>query len=111
MQIVTERFGKVLVAHSPDELNEETASSLKRAMEKPLESGQKHVVVQMDRTESFDSGGLTSLLDLQDILRQQGGRMIISGLGDVGRRIFAVTRLDRQFDVHESVIDAVSSLQ
>jgi anti-sigma B factor antagonist len=111
MHIATETFGDVLVAHTPDELTEETAEAFLEALAPPLEAGQVQIVLQVDRSEAWDSAGLTALLDLQDRLRERGGRLTISGLGDPGKKIFELTRLDRQFDLFESVIDAVSSFR
>ena len=109
MQISTETFGNVLVAHTPDELTEDTAAAFFDALDAPVESGHLRIVLQMDRSEIYDSSGLTALLDFQDKLKESGGSVKISGLADHGRKIFEVTRLDQRFDVFGSVIDAVAS--
>jgi anti-anti-sigma factor len=111
MNIHTEVFGDVLVAHTPEELTEESIASFENCIEQQFESGLIQVVLQMDRSEAYDSAGLTALLDLQDELRARGGNLKVSGLGDPGLKIFEVTRLDQRFDIFESVIDAVSSFQ
>ena len=111
MQISTESFGDVLVAHTPDELTEETVSLFRDALAKPIEQGQVKIVLEMERSETFDSAGLTALVDLQDELRHSGGNLKVSGLKDPGRKIFEVTRLDQRFDLFESVIDAVASFR
>jgi anti-sigma B factor antagonist len=111
MQISTETFGHVLVAHTPDELNDENTPVLIDALEAPIESGQVNIVLQMDHTEQYDSVGLTSLVDLHERLREAGGNLKVSGLGDPGRKIFELTRLDQRFDLYDSVIDAVGSFQ
>ena len=111
MQLATETFGNVLVAHTPDELTEETNAPFLDALGAHIQSGQKRIVLQMDRSEVYDSVGLTGLADLQDELREVGGNIRISGLCDPGRKIFEVTRLDRRFEIFDSVIDAVASFQ
>jgi anti-sigma B factor antagonist len=111
MHINTETFGTVLVVHTPDGLTEETSRHFTSAMDEHLNLGQSSIVLQMDRSEQFDSVGLTALLDLQDRVRQEGGAVKISGLVDPGRKIFEVTRLDQRFDLFESVIDAVGSFR
>ena len=109
MQISTETFGNVLVAHTPDEFNEDSVHDFLAALQQSLDSGLVNVVLQMDRSESYDSVGLTALVDLQEQIRDRGGNLKISGLADPGRKIFEVTRLDQKFDVFDSIIDAVSS--
>jgi anti-anti-sigma factor len=111
MQITTETFGEVVVVHTPDDLMEETARLLSEAVEGHVRQGCSAIVLQMDRTDAYDSVGLTALLDLQDLARQAGGAVKISGLADPGRKIFELTRLDQRFDLFESVIDAVASFR
>lgn len=109
MQIAMESFGDVLVVHTPDDLTEETSRVFVSAVESHLADGQSSIVLQMDRSELFDSAGLTTLLDLQDQVAQSGGAIKISSLTEPGRKIFEVTRLDQRFDLFDSVIDAVAS--
>jgi len=111
MNLATETFGQVMVVHTPDELAGDNAAAFLTALEPTLEAGQKQMVLEMDRTEQYDSAGLTVLLDLQDKIREQGGNVKVSGLNNIGRKIFEVTRLDRRFDVFDSLIDAVSSFR
>ena len=111
MQLTTETFGDVMVAHTPDELTEDNAVEFLDAFEQAIAAGQVKIVLQMDRSDTYDSGGLTALLDLQDRLRERGGNLKVSGLGDPGRKIFEITRLDQRFDVFDSVINAVASFQ
>ncbi len=111
MQVSTETFGNVLVAHTPEELTEETTRLFHEAIETHLQAGLKSVVLQMDRSETVDSAGLTALVDLHERLREQGGNVKICALTETGRKIFHVTRLDEEFDLYESMIDAVGSFQ
>jgi anti-anti-sigma factor len=111
MQITTETFGDVLVVHTPDDLTEQTTRVFTSAVDGHLSKGRSSIVLQMDRSEQYDSVGLTALLDLQEQARQAGGAVKISGLVDPGRKIFEVTRLDQRFDLFDSVIDAVASFR
>jgi anti-sigma B factor antagonist len=111
MQITSETFGDVVVVHTPDDLMEETSRLLTEAIEMHLRKGSSAIVLQMDRTDSYDSAGLTALVDLQDQARQAGGTVKISGLEEPGRKIFELTRLDQRFDLFDSVIDAVASFR
>ena len=111
MHITTETFGSVLVVHTPDDLTEETSRHFAASLEEHFQQGRSSIVLQMDRSELFDSIGLMALLDLQDQARHLGGTVKISGLVDPGRKIFEVTRLDQRFDLFESVIDAVASFR
>lgn len=109
--ISTETFGNVVVAHTPDELTEDSAAGLLGALEEPIEAGRVRIVLQMDGTEVYDSAGLTALVELQEKLRAAGGNLVVCGLVDPGRKIFEITRLDQRFDLYESAIDAVESFE
>jgi anti-anti-sigma factor len=111
MQVNTETFGDVLVVHTPEDLTEETTKLFHEAIETHLETGLRRVVLQMDRSETLDSAGLTALVDLHEKLRGDGGNVKICALTETGRRIFRVTRLDEEFDLFDSMIDAVGSFQ
>jgi anti-anti-sigma factor len=108
MNLQTETFGKVVVVHTPEELGVPQAddfASFVRRLER------KHVVFDLDGTELLDSAGLTSLLDAQDLLRSKGGDAKAASGNAINRKILEITRLDRQLEVFESVVDAVRSLQ
>lgn len=106
MNATTEVFGDCAVVHAPQDLGREAAERLETYL-RSLE--QIHVVLDMDDVEQIDSVGLTMLLDAQELLRTLGGDLKISSAGAVNRKILEITRLDRQLDVFESVIDAVKS--
>jgi anti-anti-sigma factor len=111
MRPTTELFGQVLVVHPPDELTDDFAANFVDAVEEMLEDGHRQIVLAMDRTEGFDSAGLTALLDLRDKIQEHGGAIRVSNLGDVGMRVFKVTRLDKQFDLFADTTAAVASFQ
>lgn len=111
MNLTTETFGNVTVVHTPDDLLAENAAGFLDALEPAIAAGQLQMVLEMDRTDLYDSAGLTALLDLQDRLRARGGNVKVSGLNETGRKIFEVTRFDQRFDLFQSLIDAVSSFR
>lgn len=111
MKIITETFGNVLVAHAPDELTEDSTGALVDTVHAAFASGQTAIVLQMENSETFDSSGLTQLADLQDELREENGSLTMCGLSETGRTIFRITRLEHEFEICESVIDAVTRLQ
>jgi anti-sigma B factor antagonist len=111
MKLTTETFGNVMVVHTPDELIGENSAGFLEAVQTSIAAGHLKMVLEMDRTEQFDSQGLNMLLDVQDAVREKGGAVKISGLQETGRKIFEVTRLDQRFDLFDSLIDAVSSFK
>lgn len=108
MNLPTELFGSVAVIHAPDELAFDQAgqfTSFVGGLER------SNVVLDLDGTESLDSAGLTAVLDSQDALRLLGGDLKIATVNASNRKILEITRLDRQLEVFDSVIEAVKSFQ
>jgi anti-sigma B factor antagonist len=106
MNLPTEIFGDVIVVHAPDELTNDHADAFAKfisTLEKPS------VVLDMDTTESLDSAGLESLVQCQQTQREALGDIKIATTNANNRKILEITRLDEQFDVFHSVIDAVKS--
>jgi anti-sigma B factor antagonist len=106
MNLATEIFGDCVVVHAPQDLGRDQADRFEgfiRALDRV------QVVLDLDNVEQVDSDGLTALVDAQEQLKAIGGDLKIATGNVVNRKILEITRLDRQFDVFESVIDAVKS--
>ena len=108
MNLPSEIFGSVIVVHTPEELAAEQAEIFESYLP-TLE--RDNIVLDMDNTEILDSAGLSSLLAVQDVFRDRGGQLKISATNTANRKILEITRLDRQIEVFQSVIDAVKSCQ
>lgn len=108
MNLPTEIFGEVIVAHTPDELGSDQTEGLTGYLGS-LERNQ--IVLDLDNTEMINSRGLTMLLDAQEMLRDGGGQLKISTTNAMNRKILEITRLDQQLEVFSSVVDAVKSFQ
>jgi anti-sigma B factor antagonist len=108
MQLPTEVFGNVVVVHTPEELGSDQADALEHLL---ADTTPRRIVLDMDNTEMLDSQGLAALLNAHDQVRKQGGDVKIATTSTVNRKILEITRLDQEFDVFESVIDAVKSFR
>ena len=106
MNLPTEIFGETIVVHTPEELGRDQAEMFQSFVTN-LE--RNNVVLDLDNTESLDSGGLESLLTSQNDLREGGGDVKIATTNTVNRKILEITQLDRQLEVFDSVIEAVKS--
>jgi len=108
MNLPTEVFGSVSVVHAPQEMGADQADGLE-AFLATLEH--RNVVLDLDGTEMIDSRGLESLLGVQDRLREAGGGLKIATTNATNRKILEITRLDRQLEAFENVIEAVRSFR
>lgn len=106
MNLSTEIFGAVMVVHTPEELGEDQADNVRAFLES---RERQRIIIDLDGTETIDSVGLETLLDVQDKLRAQGGDLRIATTNHANRKILEITRLDSMLEVFDSVIDAVKS--
>ncbi|MCA9270646.1 MAG: STAS domain-containing protein [Planctomycetales bacterium] len=106
LNLPTEIFGDTIVVHAPDELAEEQADEFV-AYVTALE--RSNVIVDLDATESLDSKGLEAIMESREVLHDLQGDLKIATTSKVNRKILEITRLDRQVEIFESVIDAVKS--
>jgi anti-anti-sigma factor len=108
MHLATEIFGPVVVVHTPEELGqaqaEEFADFVRRL-------DRRSVVFDLDGTELLDSAGLAALCEAQEGLRVAGGDARLATSQVTCRKVLEITRLDRQLEVFDSVVDAVRSYQ
>jgi anti-sigma B factor antagonist len=106
MKLPTEIFGDVVVVHTPEELGADTSVLLERFLTSQERS---NVIVDLDGSETIDSGGLEALLNAQEALRAMHGDLKIATSNAANRKILEITRLDDQLEVFDTVIDAVKS--
>lgn len=106
MNLPTEVFGDVVVVHTPEEIGQEQSVQIREYLT-TLERSK--VVVDLDGTESIDSAGLSAFLDAQDAIREVRGDIKISTANTANQNILKITRLDKQLEVFDSVVDAVKS--
>ena len=106
MKLPTEVFGDVVVVHTPEELGTDTSLQLERFLTSQERS---NVIVDLDGSETIDSGGLEVLLNAQEALRALLGDLKVATSNKANRKILEITRLDEQLEVFDTVIDAVKS--
>ena len=106
MKLPTEVFGEVVVVHTPEELSNDTAGQLESFLTSLERS---NVIVDLDGSETIDSGGLEALVSAQEALRALSGDLKLAASNPANRKILEITRLDQQLEVFDTVIDAVKS--
>jgi anti-sigma B factor antagonist len=95
-------------------LNYSSADDLKHRLKEfvaaKLDEGRPRFVVNLANVGVMDSCGLAVLISLKKLVDGRGGRLILSNLSAMIQRLFALTRLDRAFEVYpteEAAIRAV----
>ena len=85
------------------ELDCATDLVLKRFIGNLLDAGRIHVALDLAQLSFTDSSGLSVMLESEQRLERQGGRLALVSPRGVVRRVLEITGLYGAFDVHGSL--------
>lgn len=81
---------------------------LKQKVQEHLEIGDRKFVIDFANTGYIDSSGLGVLVSLSKKLKEFGGELRLSGLGDELRMLFELTRLVTLFKISGTLEEALA---
>ncbi len=102
--------GGIKILDLVGEVDVYTAPRFKAAVNELIESGQRHLVVNMERVTYMDSSGFGTLLSANKKLKPVGGTVNLVKCSGSIDRILRITRLDAVFHTYDSVDEAIKSL-
>jgi anti-anti-sigma factor len=104
--------GQILVLELPEKLVDETIDLVQEAVRDGLPRADgAAVVLDASQVALINSLGITCLLQIQDRCRSQQASMAIAALPQPIRTLLGQLRLDRRFDLRDTVDGAVLSLE
>ncbi len=109
MNISCEEYDQVAVIGIDGELSADTLEVFKSTIRENLKIGHLFFVIVFDKISFIDSQGLEALLWLKDEAESKQGQVKLAGLDETQAKILAMTRLDRSFDIHREIVQAVKS--
>lgn len=92
------------------ELDASNSSELVSVFDPLLKEGNRKFIIDLQKVSFVDSAGLSALVKLLKRTRGQSARLFLAGSQDPVRRVLQLTRLDRAFDIAETVPQALQSL-
>jgi anti-sigma B factor antagonist len=84
-------------------LNAASAVSVKNVFKEQVQKGGRTILVDLSGLEFIDSSGLAALVSGYKLAREAGGVLKLAGLSEQARSVFAVTHLDRVFEIAPDV--------
>jgi anti-anti-sigma factor len=75
------------------------SGEMRAALANALRTKPASVSLDLSGVSFLDTSGLATLIEAVRIARNQGTRLILSGMHDQPRYFFAITHLDRLFDI------------
>lgn len=107
MEVKSERYGQALILKCKGELTGDGLEAFEKEVRRQTGDGASDVVLSLEEVPFVDSAGLEFLLDLQDRLMADNGRLTLTNVDENVGKILEITRLDAGFEVLDDVVDAV----
>jgi anti-sigma B factor antagonist len=101
--VMSSQLGGVRIVEVDGEVDLFNAPDLKRTLNSVVDSGGRALLVDLSRTTFIDSTALGVLIGVVKRLRPEGGELAIVCPDPSLRKVFEVTRLDRAFELFDSV--------
>ncbi len=111
MKLSYEDHGKTTVITVSGELLADQADAFRRACQDRMAAGIRDFVLNLEYLELIDSAGLELLLWLAEQIAEQSGQLRLVNPEETVSKIFEVTRLERRFNIHDSIESAAKSLR
>ena len=94
---------QVAVLNLSGSLTALTAPLLREKLNELLAENQTQIILDFTKVSFLDSSGLAVIVAGLKGAREQGGWLKLAGLSPQVRSIFEVTRLDRVFEIYQSL--------
>jgi len=91
-------------------LNARSAEEAKQTFRNLVEDGVTQVIVDLNEVPFIDSSGLAALVSGLKTLGGEAANLKLAAPQSQAKLLFELTMFDRVFEIHESVDDAMSSL-
>ena len=111
MKLSYEDHHTITVLKISGDLTVDQADAFRRACQERFDAGARHVVVDMENLTVVDSAGLEALLWIIDEVSGRGGQLRLVKPDSTISKVLEITRLDRCFNVHDSIESAAKSLR
>jgi anti-sigma B factor antagonist len=108
LSLATRSISDHVVLEIGGEIDVYTAPRLRERLIEMVNSGEKHVVVDLGRVEFLDSTGLGVLVGAHRRLRAREGSLNLVCPHERLLKVFRITGLDNVFDIHSSVEEATN---
>lgn len=111
MELGTRDIGdtRIVTVHDP-RIDAAVAIQFKDRMRDIIDDAPDRVVLDLSQVTFVDSSGLGAIVAAMK-LASDGRRLELAGLGRTVAKVFALTRMDRVFTIHDTVDQVVLGLE
>ena len=109
MNITTEKHLAATVLCVSGDITTDDVNQFQRSVQEEVDQFSTNVILDCTNMGLIDSVGLESLLWLSDELSKAGNKLRFASVPTSVVRVFELTRLNRVFNLHESIEQAARS--
>lgn len=102
-----DRKNNVVILKIKGRLDAVSAPSLRPTIDTLVANKEKWVVFDLEELSMIDSSGVGAIVSLYKRLRMNRGDVKIAQLNGQPKEIFRLLRLDRAFDIHDTIDEAI----
>ncbi|MDG2200163.1 MAG: STAS domain-containing protein [Phycisphaerales bacterium] len=110
MKMHFEEHRSAIVLRLEGECTHEDVDGFRRRCQEWLARGGGSYIIDGEAMGRIDSAGLEALLWFAEEIRRASGRLRLARLSELVSKAMIVTRLDRRFEIHDSIEEAARSL-
>jgi len=107
MQISVKTINKVKVVEIEGKLNTRSAPDAEKQLARLIESGEKRILINIEKLGYVSSSGLRVLLATAKKLNSSGGELRICGVKDFVEEIFQISGFSTIFTIYENETEAL----
>jgi len=111
MKLSYEDHGTITVLTVSGDLTTDQIDAFRRACLDRFATGVRDVVLNLEYLTFVDSAGLEVLLWVIDAASEHGGQLRLVKPDSTVGKILEISRLERRFNIHESIESAAKSLR
>ena len=111
MKLSYEDHGTITVLTVSGDLTCDQVDAFRRACLDRFASGVRDIVLNLEYLTFVDSAGLEALLWVIDEASERGGQLRLVRPDPTVRKILEISRLERRFDIHQTMESAAKSLR
>jgi anti-sigma B factor antagonist len=111
MTITTREQGPVTIMELGGKIMEETdTAELLKTVKQSMLAQRNLIVMDLEAVDWINSTGLGILIASYNLLREVGGKLVLTGLNRTVQQVMAMSKLNLVFDIQDNAVDAARRL-
>ncbi len=109
LEVKTKSEDSVTIIEIEGEVDLYSSPDLRKALLEMTKAQNKAILVDLEKVNYMDSSGVATLVEALQQVGKYEGKLKLANLRDAVKDVFELSRLDKVFDIYESVEDGKNS--